>query len=39
MDQEGELPDGVDAVVTKPPSMDRLHQVLAQVTLSKTGAA
>jgi nitrogen-specific signal transduction histidine kinase/CheY-like chemotaxis protein len=36
LDQEADLPPGVDALVTKPPSMDRLHEVLAQVTLSKS---
>lgn len=39
MDQDGELPKGVDAVVSKPPNMERLHEVLSRVTLSKTGAA
>ena len=32
MDQDGQLPQDVDAVVSKPPSMTRLYEVLAQVT-------
>ena len=32
MDQEGELPKDVDAVISKPPSISRLHEALAHVT-------
>jgi CheY-like chemotaxis protein len=39
MDQEGELPEGVDAVLNKPASMDRLQEVLSKVTLAKAGMA
>jgi CheY-like chemotaxis protein len=35
IDGEGGLPKGVDAVVSKPPTMDRLLEVLAQVTVTK----
>ncbi|MFO1499064.1 MAG: ATP-binding protein [Verrucomicrobiota bacterium] len=32
IDQEGQLPAEVDAVVSKPPSLSRLYEVLAEVT-------
>jgi nitrogen-specific signal transduction histidine kinase/ActR/RegA family two-component response regulator len=35
IDGDGRLPDGVDAIVSKPPSIDRLQEVLSQVTVAK----
>jgi CheY-like chemotaxis protein len=37
VDQEGELPKGVDAILSKPPTLERIWATLSQVTSAKPG--